>query len=568
MKKIIAGIIMFVLVFCTIGNGVALAAASDVMSVEYRADFGSAPSGDTVIKSAAATKWFEDENAIWYGSKKNGWDWDVAGFARTDNDATAKIIVWPGGEADLKFKPKLGEYIFDGLRTVKATLYTGFAGNDSGSFAEVRCMVSKDAASYIAFGTEIDIGRLYYSKDGKKSYIGGEDTVSSGTTINIELTADKNGINYAVDGHSGRIVVKDKQNRDVNTEYPIVLYGGLANDKQVLFSNISVGYDAIRPLLTEALPCSAIIGGSGAALEKRSILGNNAADLQSHFSTTGGTDEWITDESGNTVGLKYTFSGLSTNNTIFGTGKKGEASKASFGITDDNFKYSELEFEIKTDGIKAQNIGINFGFTPVSDKWADYEYYGRRLNKAVSLGDYAEDIGEWQKITIPLCDFDSERTAQYCVPGTEIWTYEKVDWSKLNLIHISAAASSESSALYIRNVSFNIARFVDCTVEYGLADSEMNVVKNIKDACGGRINCVIRVSNPKSTSEKIMPLIIAYKDGKTVYAEKAEIELQPKTEKIVRAGSFQVPKNTDGFVVKAMILGQCGEVYGDGCIIK
>ncbi len=568
MKKIFAGIIMFASVFCTIGSDVIFASVSDRINVEYQADFSSAPSGDTIVKSSVPTKWFEDDKAIWYGSKKNGYEWSVAGFSGTSNSGTAKIIVWPGGESDLKYKPKLGDCIFGGLKALSATIYTGEMGNAVGCFAEVRCMVSKDAASYIAFGTETDSGRIYYSKDGKKIYIGQRDTTCSGSTINIEIAMEKSVINYVIDGHPGRIAVKDMSNRNVNTEYPIVLYGGLGNEKQVLFSDIHISYYVLNPSSIISLPYSAIIGRSGTSLEKNSILDSNASQLQSYFSTTGGKNEWIKDEDGNKVGLKYTFSAETTNNAIFGTGKKSEASSADFGIDDENFKYSELEFEIKAESIKPQDISINLGFTPVSDKWADYAYYGRRLYKAVSVACYADNVGDWKKITIPLSDFNSERTAQYCIPGTDIWTYEKVDWSKFNLIHVNAESSSQSSSLCIRNVSFNIAKFVDCTAEYGFVDEEMNAVKNLEDAREKNINCIIRATNLKTTVEKIKPMIIAYKEGKVVYAEMTEIEVQPNSQKYVRVGSFTTPKNTDGFVVKALILGENGEMYGNECIIK
>lgn len=568
MKKIIAGIIMFASVFCTIGSDVVFASVSDRINVEYQADFSSAPPDDTIVKSSAPTKWFENDKAIWYGSKKNGNEWNVAGFSGTSDKNTAKIIVWPGGEADLKYKPKIGNCIYGGLKTVSTTIYTNGMGDDTGSFAEVRCMVSKNAASYIAFGTETDTKRLYYSKDGNKSYIGEDDTICSGNTINIEITADKSGVNYIIDGHVGRVAVKDKPNRDINTEYPVVLYSRLANAKQVFFSNLSVEYYAVNPSTVEFLPNSAIIGRSGTRLEKNNVLGNNATPLQSNFSTTGGENEWIKDADGNKVGLLYKFSAATTNNAIFGTGKKSEASSASFGIDGENFKYSELEFEIKTDDIAAQDISVNLGFTPESDNWADYAYYGRRLYKAVSIACYADNVGDWKKITIPLCDFNSERTAQYCVPGTNTWTYEKVDWSKFNLIHINAASTSQDSSLYIRNVSFNIAKFVDCTAEYGFVDEEMNVVKKLEDAREKNINCIIRATNLKSTVEKIKPIILAYKEGKVVYAEMTEIEVQPNSQKYVRVGSFAVPKNTDGFAVKTMILGKNGEMYGEECIIK
>ena len=553
---------------CVMLSGIGVgAAAAETVNVEYTADFGAAPAGDTIIKSAAAVKWFETDEAVWYGSKQNGHEWNVAGVASTERTNTAKIITWPGGEADLRLKPKTGEYFFNKLNSVRAAITVSYAGSERGGFAEVRCMASKTSA-YVAFGAETDTRRLYYSIDGEKSYIGGADTVFKGDTVWVELSADRGGIDYVIDGICGRVLLNDKPKRDMNTEYPLVLRCGLGDAKQVLFSDISVNYTLVRQPNMGSLPFSAIMGDSGIRLEKRGIIGTDNT-LQSHFSTTGGNDEWIKDKDGKNIGLKYTFgSQNTTDDAVLGKGKKGEASDASFGVTDENFLYSELEFEIKAEGVEPGDISINLGFTPKSDEWTDYRYYGRRLYRPVILEDYAKDISEWQKVTIPLRDFSAERTAKYCIPGTDTWTYERVDWSKLNLIHINLTSKAAKKVLYIKNVSFGCAEFTDCIAECAITDENMKIVESLADARGKYVGCIIKMSNSKSFAEKAIPILTAYKDGKMIYAESAEVGVQAGTEQILRFGAFYVPKNTDGFALKLMLLGQNGEVYGDEYFVK
>lgn len=283
---------------------------------------------------------------------------------------------------------------------------------------------------------------------------------------------------------------------------------GLALINSVLFS--AVGYAAVT---------SRPIGNEEKIIEKHEIYTQNQNNLRTLFVRSGGNVSKIIQDNYPVISFSSTET-VSRGDFWFGPGYfRNPSTDETLGLTNRNYKYAKLTMDIKLENAKAyDNLSINFGYVPKhsSEYNTDFTWFGRFIKNDEEIDSYVDAITEWQKIEIPLSVFKSVSTNKYCIPGTESWTYELLDWSKFNLIGFFIDENAESRNILIRNIYLSYPKFLGCTAEYELVDEDSLALDTMQSAQGKKVYGTVKYNNKKTTDEKMLVMLLEYKDDKMI----------------------------------------------------
>ncbi len=279
--------------------------------------------------------------------------------------------------------------------------------------------------------------------------------------------------------------------------------------------------------------------------EEKTIVNNeiytqNQTTLRSLFAHSGGTVSNITQD-GYPV-IRFSPSEDAVKGAVWlGPGYfRNPETEETLGLTNRNYKYAKLKMEIKLEDAGAfDNLAVNFGYVPTTSNGinADFTYFGRYVKNNEEIDKYVKGTTGWQTVEIPVSLFKSTITNKYCIPGTDSWQYELLNWSRFNLVGIMIDKDAESRGFSIRNISLSYPEFLGCRVEYEMIDEDSSALNTLQAAAGKEIYGSVKYKNDKTTDETIIVMLLEYKDDKMVKINSHTFTAAAKTE-----GDWQTPE--------------------------